>query len=742
MDTRSDIGTPHARCPTEPPEPGAALDGARPGNAGPGAGAGVDTLDLAAVVAALPGTTVVFAADAPDFTVLAATDAVLAAARRPREAVVGRPLAEAFPTTDPDGGRGAGLSGLRGALEAAVRTRAPQRLVHQRYDVPGPDGTWEERYWDTVNTPVLGPDGAVRCVLHLSEDTTERARLAAEVSAERERLRTLILQLPAPAALHLGPDHRFALVNDAFRRLSAGRDVTGLTPREAFPSLGGQGIYEAFDAVYASGVPWVAEERHVRYDRAGAGRAGDDAGDAGAEDAWFNVRFEPVRDAEGRVVGIVNFSFDVTEQVRARIRAERLRALTAALAEARTVGAVADAILEYGMAVVGADAGAVCRVAPDAPGSLEILRQRGYGVPALAEWARFPLVPPTPEWDAHVAAAVRSGEPVLTVGLAETAARFPAVRTLAEQTGYLSWLAVPFVVEGRAVGGFGLAFRGDRRASEPDREALVSMSRQCAVALERVRLDEAERAARAAAEAARDAAERANRAKSEFLAVMSHELRTPLNAIGGYADLLALGIHGPVTPQQRDALGRIQRSGRHLLGLINEVLNYAKIDAGSVEFALRPVRVAEAVVDAEALVAPQLRVKGLGYAWSGCDPSLAVVADPDKLQQVLLNLFSNAVKFTDARDGVPGRVDASCDVGGDGRVRIRVRDTGVGIPPEKLDAIFEPFVQVRSDLTRPHEGTGLGLAISRDLARGMGGELTVESAPDVGSTFTLTLPRA
>jgi signal transduction histidine kinase len=266
---------------------------------------------------------------------------------------------------------------------------------------------------------------------------------------------------------------------------------------------------------------------------------------------------------------------------------------------------------------------------------------------------------------------------------------------------------------------------------------------------ELARLYAAERAARAEAQAARDvaegaraAADAASRAKSEFLAVMSHELRTPLNAINGYADLMLLGLYGAVSEEQRSALGRIQRSQLHLLGLINEVLNYAKVDAGAVEYATRPVRVAEAVADAEALVAPQLRAKALGYTWSGCDPTLAVLADPDKLQQVLLNLLSNAVKFTNAREALPGRIEASCDRVEDGRVRIQVRDTGIGIPPEKLASVFEPFVQVRSDLTRTAEGTGLGLAISRELARGMGGDLTAESTPGVGSTFTLTLPHA
>ncbi len=240
----------------------------------------------------------------------------------------------------------------------------------------------------------------------------------------------------------------------------------------------------------------------------------------------------------------------------------------------------------------------------------------------------------------------------------------------------------------------------------------------------------------AATEAARREAEAANRGKSEFLAVMSHELRTPLNAIGGYADLMEMGIRGPVTEQQCEDLRRMQASQRHLLGLINEVLNYAKLETGAVRYDLAAVGVWEAIAGAEALVAPQARAKGLALVTTACDSTLIVRADAEKLRQILVNLLSNAVKFTERG----GRIELGCATR-DAMVAATVRDTGIGIAPDQLARIFEPFVQVRSDLTRTADGTGLGLAISRDLARGMGGDLTVESAPGVGSTFTLVLPR-
>ena len=149
------------------------------------------------------------------------------------------------------------------------------------------------------------------------------------------------------------------------------------------------------------------------------------------------------------------------------------------------------------------------------------------------------------------------------------------------------------------------------------------------------------------------------------------------------------------------------------------------------------VPLAEVVEETEGLVAPQARAKGLMLDVAGCDSALRVRADREKVRQVLVNLLSNAVKFTDQG----GRVDLSCE-GDEHQVRVRVRDTGIGIPADRLDSIFEPFVQVRNDLTRTAEGTGLGLAISHDLAVGMGGDLTVESKLAAGSTFTLVLPRA
>lgn len=267
----------------------------------------------------------------------------------------------------------------------------------------------------------------------------------------------------------------------------------------------------------------------------------------------------------------------------------------------------------------------------------------------------------------------------------------------------------------------------DLRKASAEREELLQRERLARLDAERARAD---------AERARLVAEQANRAKSDFLAVMSHELRTPLNAIGGHAELMELGIHGPVTAAQRTALERVQRSQRMLLGLINQVLNYARIETGNVQYDVAAIPLDEIARAIEGLLLPQLRSKGLQYSYGGCPTDLAVKADGEKLQQILLNLMANAVKFTERGGSISLAVEIA-----DGDVLMHVRDSGVGIPPEKLELIFDPFVQVDPNYTRKRDGVGLGLAISRDLARGMNGDLTVVSQLGAGSTFTLRLPR-
>jgi signal transduction histidine kinase len=217
--------------------------------------------------------------------------------------------------------------------------------------------------------------------------------------------------------------------------------------------------------------------------------------------------------------------------------------------------------------------------------------------------------------------------------------------------------------------------------------------------------------------------------------MMSHELRTPLNAIGGYTKLMLEGIPQPASEAHQGYLRRILKGQQHLLSLIESVLTHAKLEAGRMTYKMSNIRVSELLDIADSLLAPQLAAKQLAYDCTGCDSTLVLRGDREKIAQILLNLLSNAVKFTPPQ----GRVTMRTAVPAPGRALIAVRDTGIGMSAEQIATVFEPYVQFDNSLTRQEKGTGLGMPISRELARGMGGDLTVESEPGVGTEFLLTL---
>ena len=438
------------------------------------------------------------------------------------------------------------------------------------------DGVTVTAYFTASQSPIRGDEGAIDGILATMVETTagvqtqamqvDRDRLLeelqqreAEVRASETRLRELFDQAPVAVAVLDGPDHVYSIASPRYIATpGGGRPLLGRTMREAFPELAGQGFVETMDRVYRTGEPFFANERLVKLDPDGNGVM---------EEHWFNVGYQPLRDASGVVYAVASVAYDITDQM--RVRRE-----------------------------------------------LEIANQ--------------------------------------------------------------------------------------------------------------------------SAENARVEAVTANQAKSAFLTTMSHELRTPLNAVAGYSDLLLMGVRGELTDGQRSDLERIKRSGQYLLGLINDVLNFAKLDAGQVQYRFEDVAVDPLLDSLEELIRPQVDARQLVYERGECDSHLVVRADPEKVRQILLNLLANSVKFTEPG----GIVSLSCRADGD-VLHMTVKDTGRGIAADQLRRVFDPFVQVDRHLTpMSQQGVGLGLAISRDLATGMGGSLAATSVQGEGSEFTLTLPLA
>ena len=699
-----------------------------------------EALDFRALLDTAPDLYLVLRADAPRFTIVAASDAYLRATLTMRDGptgILGRGLFEVFPDPphDPDA---TGTRNLRASLERVMATRAPHSMAIQPYAIRRPDGTWEERSWSPLNTPVVdAASGQVTLLIHRVEDVTEMVRLAAshtrlrtehtdlkeftraleeanaqlqeqqlelelanqqlqeqagELEARTEELqqttdelrRTVEARESALRAL-IASEFRLRLALEAARMVAWEWDPVRehITTTDNLRDI--YGVDSLADS--AAGFALVHPDDRARHQAAVMAAVTDGTGyrsefrvirpDSG-EVAWLEERGYALRGADGHLAALVGVVMDVTTRKRAEfelaVSEQQLRTLADAIPTLAWT-AQPDGYIDWYNARWYEYTGTTPR------------QMAGWGWRSVHDPEVLPDV--LTRWRASIA----SGESFeMTFPLRAADGQFRRFLTR----------ATPLTdATGRVVRWFG---------TNTDVEA--------------------ERAAR-------EAAERANQAKTDFLTTMSHELRTPLNAIAGYAELLEIGVHGAVTDAQHEAITRIQRSQRHLLGLINDVLNFAKLDAGHVAYAVTDVDVCDAVDALVPLVAPQLAAKSLSLDRDQCESGCFVRADREKLQQILLNLMSNAIKFTAAR----GTIKLGCDSRGD-VVAVWVEDTGIGIAEEHLMRVFAPFVQIERRLNAPGEGTGLGLAISRDLARGMGGELTVESTLGQGSTFTLTLPRS
>jgi signal transduction histidine kinase/PAS domain-containing protein len=553
----------------------------------------------------------------------------------------------------------------------------------------------------------------------LEDQAQEFEEQAAQLAQAEEFNRTIVESFGEPMVVH-DADWRFQYINEPATRIFK-------TSKHQLPgSLIGENLWALYPDIvdHAFGINLkraMAERVPITFEAYYPERA-----------EWTDVRCYPLPNG-----GLITLWKSITERRQAEEAQRYLAQASALLGKSLDYE---DTLTSLAQLVIP-ELADWCRVDMlDEHGSLRLLAVTHVD-PQKVKWAKelaqkYPTNMSAPTGLANV---LRTGTaevyPDITEEMLADGTRDPEYLALLKTVKFRGVIMAPIVSTRGVLGAFTLvSAESRRRYTDRDVVLAVELGRRAGMAVENARVHHAERMAREAAVEARRAAEDANAAKSQFLAFMSHELRTPLNAIAGYVDLILADVHGPVTDAQREALDRVKKSQRALLGLINNVLNFVRLDAGHVELNVSDVPAVDVLRDVEPLVVPQLHAKGIEYDFV-CDDSAIVHADPEKTQQILLNLLSNAIKFTDTG----GSITVTCGTR-DGVVDFEVKDTGCGIALEKQSAIFEPFVQLDRTLKSGHEGIGLGLAISRDLALQMKGALSVESIVGQGCTFVLSLP--
>ena len=518
------------------------------------------------------------------------------------------------------------------------------------------------------------------------------ATLLGPVESWSPALRNIVraaLDSPFPINLWCGPD-LVLIYNDGYRPVLGGKHPGAIgTPGSVVWAEIWPQIEPMFDQIKVGGPPIYADDAPFLV------RRESDVAEVREPNAWFTFALSAVRDESGEIIAFMNIVSETT----ARILAQR--SLATALKQAERA--------EARLREVFAQAPAFLAVLRGEDHVFEYVNTAYYQLVGHRELVGKPVWEALPEvrgqgFEDLLDTVMATGEPFIgrevKVTVARTADSSPEER-------YIDLVYYPITEEdGRRTG---VVAHG----SDVTEHVLARKESQ----LLRVR------------------AEEANQAKSAFLANMSHEIRTPINAVIGYADLLDAGIGGALSGLQQEYVTRILGSSRHLLSLVNDILDLSKIEAGEMTVREELTALAEPVEQAFHMIQPEAEAKGLELTieWT-CDRNMRVSADEARVRQIVLNLLSNAVKFTEQ-----GGVHVRC-----GRVgstaTVAVHDTGIGIRADQLELIFDPFVQAEGGHTRRIGGTGLGLTISRRFARMMGGDLLVESQPGVGSTFVLALP--
>ncbi|HEX7119529.1 MAG TPA: ATP-binding protein [Longimicrobiales bacterium] len=572
---------------------------------------------------------------------------------------------------------------------------------------PGPRRAYDESRF----RPLWAADGRVEGAWQIVRDVTDHVTSARELRRERELIERIVDAIPMMIVIY-DPISRAYRVNREFGRL------LGWTSEE----LADRDLLEAC-------FPDPAAREEVRRFMKSSGGAWRDFALATRDGARLETSWAGIRLSDGTRVGI---GIDIRERRRTERALRFLADASAALAGSLDYEETLRRVAELAVPEI-ADGCAVDLVDEDGTIRRVAMAHRDPELRRLLD-AHVRYSPRRLDSPTGVGAVARTGRSLLHQGIPEwawqRAADDPARLELLRALGLRSVLIVPLELGDARFGAITL-IQGEsgRRFTEADVPLAEELARRAAGAIQNARAYRAERRARTAAE-------RASEAKDQFLAIMSHELRTPLTAVLGYADLLASEVSGALNERQREHINRIQQSALHLITIIDEILIFARTEAGKEEVRVATVDAAAIARDVAALLEPEANAKGIVLRTAKLDAPFPLDTDGGKLRQVLANLVGNAVKFTDH-----GEVVLELDASAADRVEFRVRDSGPGIPEDQHERIFEPFTQLDGSSTREKGGTGLGLTVCRRLTALLGGAVTVDSRPGAGSTFTVILPR-